>query len=296
MAAAFNADSRGASRWGLVPALVVMLVFFWAYAIFIHASFLPAGTSGQMVRPDGEFTWDNYIRYFKSPSDLMVLVETLWISFRVMVVCFVLGYPVAYVIVRTQSQWLRNGLFIAVIMTFLSGSITRAYSWLVILGNRGLVNSLLMKLGVIAKPLQLVYNETGVFIALLHFVLPFFILTMMGPLKNVHRNLEDAAINLGASRLQTYLRVTLPLSMPGIVAACSLSFAISLSTFAFPLVLGGGRMRMVANSIYENIFSTFNVPYAAAIATVFLVIALFFVWLFSYLQNLSRRGRLTGGH
>lgn len=288
-----HSDTQRATAWGLVPALVLIAIFFAAYAIFIHASFTQSGT-GASVHGTG-VSLANYVKYFTSTSDLAILGETLWISVWIMLASAVLGFPVAYTIVRTQSALLRNVLFIAVIMTFLSGSITRAYSWLVILGNRGLVNTLLLKLGLLAKPLQLVYNEIGVFVALLHFVLPFFILTMMGPLKNVHKNLEDAAINLGASRAQTFVAVTLPLSLPGIVAGCSLTFALSLSAFAFPLVLGGGRMRMVANSIYENIFTAFNIPYAATIATVFLVVALVSVWLFSALQRLAQSSRTLGG-
>lgn len=288
-----HSDSYRASAWGLVPALMLIAVFFAAYAIFIYASFTQ-NSGGTAIQGNG-VSLANYIKYFSSTSDLTILGETLWISVWIMLASALLGYPVAYAIVRTQSLLLRNVLFIAVIMTFLSGSITRAYSWLVILGNRGLVNTLLLKIGFLVKPLQLVYNEIGVFVALLHFVLPFFILTMMGPLKNVHKNLEEAAINLGASRAQTFVAVTLPLSLPGIVAGCSLTFALSLSAFAFPLVLGGGRMRMVANSIYENIFTAFNIPYAATIATVFLVVALISVWLFSALQRIAQSSRNIGG-
>lgn len=288
-----HADTHRASVWGVVPALMLIAIFFSAYAIFIHASFTQSSLGAAV--PEAGASLANYIKYFSSTSDLSILGETLWISVWIMLASAALGYPVAYTIVRTQSPLLRNVLFIAVIMTFLSGSITRAYSWLVILGNRGLVNTLLLQIGFLTKPLQLVYNEIGVFVALLHFVLPFFILTMMGPLKNVHKNLEDAAINLGASRAQVFVNVTLPLSLPGIVAGCSLTFALSLSAFAFPLVLGGGRMRMVANSIYENIFTAFNIPYAATIATVFLVVALVSVWSFSALQRFAQRGRTFGG-
>lgn len=276
-----------ASAWNLAPAFAVMAVFFSAYAVFIHTSLLQAipGTA----QLGDKITLANYLRYFQSEAELRVLVETLWISARIMVIAFALGYPVAYVIVRTQSSLLRNLLLAAIVMTFLSGSVTRAYAWLVLLGNSGVINTLLLKFSIIAKPVQLIYNEVGVFVALLHFVLPFFVLTMMGPLKNVNRSYEEAAINLGASRLQTFLRVTLPLSVPGIVAASSLAFAMSLSAFVFPLVLGGGRVRLVANSIYDHIFTSFDFPFAAATACIFLVIALFFVWAFTAVQNVALR-------
>src|SRR5690606_16997608 len=117
----------------------------------------------------------------------------------------------------------------------------------------------------------------------------------MGPLKNVSRSYEESAINLGATRFQTFLRVTLPLSMPGIVAASSLAFAMALSAFLFPLVLGGGRVRMVANAIYEHIFTSFDIPFAAAAATVFLVVALCFVSMFSAVQQLVSGPRPGAG-
>lgn len=276
-----------ASAWNLAPAFVVMGVFFSAYAVFLHTSLLQAipGTA-QM---GDKITLENYRRYFTSAADLKVLWETLWISTKLMLAAIVFGYPVAYVIVRTQSSALRNFLLAALVMTFLSGSVTRAYAWLVLLGNKGVINVLLQKMSIIAQPIQLIYNEVGVFIALLHFILPFFVLTMMGPLKNVSRSYEEAAINLGASRLQGFMRVTLPLSVPGIIAASSLAFAMALSSFVFPLILGGGRVRMVANSIYEYIFTSFDFPFAAATATVFLVVALFFVWAFSAVQHLTMR-------
>jgi ABC-type spermidine/putrescine transport system permease subunit I len=276
-----------ASAWNLMPAFVVMSVFFSAYAVFMHTSLLQAipGTAQLGDR----ISLANYVRYFSSPAELKVMTDTLWLSTRIMVMAFLLGYPLAYVVVRAQSSLLRNCLLAAIVMTFLSGSVTRAYAWLVLLGNSGAINTLLVKFSVVAKPVQMVYNEVGVFVSLLHFVLPFFVLTMMGPLKNVNLAYEEAAINLGASRVQTFLRVTLPLSVPGIIAASSLAFALALSAFVFPLVLGGGRVRLVANSIYEHIFTSFDFPFASATACIFLVVALFFVWAFTAVQNLAMR-------
>lgn len=278
-----DALQHRASRWNFTPAFVVMAFFFTAYAAFLYTSLLHQAP-GQATY-GGEPSLANYARYFGSPSDLAVLGKTLWISAELTLASLILGYPVAYVIVRTESGALRGLLLGSMAVTFLSGSVTRAYAWLIILGNNGLINVILKQLGVISKPLQLVYNETGVFIALLHFVLPFFVLTMMGPLKNVPRSLEESAINLGATRWRAFWHVTLPLAVPGIIAAASLTFAMSLSSFLFPLVLGGGRVRMVANAIYEYIFSSYDFPFAAATATIFLVVALFFVWVFSAAQR-----------
>lgn len=284
MAVSHPTDVRGASRWMILPSGIVLLVFFSAFSVFLYSSLLHTGTGGTGAQ--GPLGLHNYVRYFTSGVDLRVLVDTLWMSAELTLLSLVLGYPLAYVIVRTDSSWLRAFLLLSLVVTFLSGTVTRAYAWLIILGNNGLINVSLLRLGLIDAPLRLVYNQTGVIIALLHFVLPFFALTMLGPLKNVPRSLEESAINLGATRLQAFRRITLPLSVPGIVAASSLTFAVALGSFLFPLVLGGGHVRFVANAIYQLIFTSYDIPFAAATAAVFMLVALICVWGFSALQRL----------
>jgi putative spermidine/putrescine transport system permease protein len=273
------------STWNVVPSVFVLAVFFSAFAVFFYTSLLHRIPGEAAVTGPADFS--NYIRYFGSSVDLRVLADTLLMSAELTLLSLLLGYPLAYVIVRAESSLLRGFLLLSLVVTFLSGTVTRAYAWLIILGNNGLVNTVLKQAGIIDSPLKLVYNKTGVIIALLHFALPFFVLTMLGPLKNVPRVLEESAINLGASRLQAFFRVTLPLSVPGIVAACSLTFAVALGSFLFPMVLGGGRVRFVSNAIYELIFTSFDIPFAAATATVFLVVSLFFVWAFSAVQRVT---------
>ncbi|MFA5664534.1 ABC transporter permease [Castellaniella sp.] len=278
----------------LSPAALLLGIFFGAYAIFLFYSVHPPATGGAAA--DAGWTLKYYLRYFASANERNTLWRTFVISVELTLACIVIGYPMAYVMVRSQSSFLRKFLIVSLVVTFLSGTVTRAYAWLIILGNRGLINTLLMKIGLTDSPLHLVYNETGVFISLLHFVLPFFVLTMMGPLKNIPRSLEDAAINLGAGRLRCFLLVTLPMSVPGLVAAGSLAFAVALSSFLFPLVLGGGRFRMVSNAIYEHIFQAFDVPMAAASASVFLVISLLFFWGFGVLQRMVGQGPTNQAH
>jgi putative spermidine/putrescine transport system permease protein len=284
MAGPHDVEARGATRWTALPSGIVLAVFFSAFSVFLYSSLLHSSTGGGGAH--GPLGLHNYVRYFTSDVDLQVLRQTLWMSAELTLLSLVLGYPLAYVIVRTDSSWLRGFLLLSLVVTFLSGTVTRAYAWLIILGNNGLINATLIRLGLTDTPLRLVYNETGVIIALLHFVLPFFALTMLGPLKNVPRALEESAINLGATRLQAFRRITLPLSVPGIVAASSLTFAVALGSFLFPMVLGGGHVRFVANAIYQLIFTSYDIPFAAATAAVFMVVALACVWGFSTLQRL----------
>jgi putative spermidine/putrescine transport system permease protein len=155
------------------------------------------------------------------------------------------------------------------------------------------VNTLLQMTGLATVPL--VHNRTGVIISLVHFLLPFFVLTLFGGLKTVPAALEEAARNLGASRLRSFVAVTLPLSVPALIAAATLTYAVALSSFLFPALLGGGRSPMAANLIYQKILDAFDIPAAAAMAVLFLLIALACVGLLSQLERVVQRRFPTTG-
>lgn len=262
----------GASLLLLGPIAVLFAVYLAAQLLFFYQSLLhavPGGTGAV-----GPADLQNYARFFAGTGYLAVLGDTLLISAELTVIALCAAFPLAYLIARTQSTTLRSILLFAVVMTFLSGGVTRAYAWLIVLGNRGLINTLLAATGLTDEPVRLVYNRTGVFISLVHFLLPFTVLTLVGPLRNVPRTLELAARDLGASRWRTFLAVTLPLSLQGTVNAAALTYVVALSSFLFPMLLGGGRVRFMANLIYEQIFSAYDIPFAAAVAVVFLVVAL----------------------
>jgi putative spermidine/putrescine transport system permease protein len=268
----------------LSPGTFVIAVFFAAQAIFIYESLLrtlPGGTS--MIGPPG---LQNYVRFFTQPAYFGVLLDTLLISAELTIVVVCAGFPIALVIARTGSRLLRSFLLFAIVVTFLSGGVTRAYAWLIILGNRGLINSLLHAAGLTDTPIQLVYNRVGVFISLVHFLLPFMVLTLVGPLRNVPRTLEDAARNLGASRWRTFIHVTLRLSLPGMMNAAALTYVVALSSFLFPMLLGGGRVQFMANLIYSQIFTAYDIPFAAAAAFIFLLISVAAVIIFSRLSRM----------
>jgi putative spermidine/putrescine transport system permease protein len=254
----------------LLPSLVLLGVVAVAFALFVALSFALAVPGGVSVM--GPFTLANYRAALASP----LVRETAWVTLslagRITLITVVLGYPLAYVLARTRSRLLRRSILFGLVVTFLSGGVTRAYAWLVLLGNRGLVNQGLEGLGL--PTLRLVHNETGVVISVVHFLLPFFTLMLLGVIKNIPPVLEDAARNLGAGRGQVMLRIVLPLSLPGLMAAASLTFAGALSAFLFPELLGGGRVHMAANLIFERIMTDYNLPMAATMAALFLILSL----------------------
>jgi putative spermidine/putrescine transport system permease protein len=270
----------------LAPALAIFAIFAVAFVMFAEvsfATFLPGSTS-----LEGPATLANYRHVLSSPLVHDATVTTVGLAGVMTAFTVLLGYPLAYVLARTPSVVVRRSILFGLVVTFLSGGVTRAYAWLVLLGNRGLFNQLLGAVGV--PPLQLVHNKTGVVIGVVHYLLPFFVLTLLGTLKNIPVALEDVAHNLGAPGWRVFLHVTLPLSLPGLITTGSLTFVGALSAFLFPELLGGGRTHMAASIIYERIVTNYNVPEAAAMAALFLGLALAVLTVFGVLQHrLARR-------
>jgi putative spermidine/putrescine transport system permease protein len=254
----------------MIPAALALGVFAAAFATFIVVSFSTAIPGTALT--SGPPTLANYRSVLNSPLAQDTAYNTLRLAGIMTVLIALIGYPLAYVLARTPSRRWRRTILFGLVLTFLSGGVTRAYAWLIILGNKGLINQGLSMLHL--PTLKLVHNETGVIISVVHFILPFFVLTLLGALKNIPLSLEESARNLGASRWRVFLHVVLPLSVPGLLSASSLSFAGALSAFLFPELLGGGRVHMAANVIYETILTDYNLPRVAAMAALFLVLAL----------------------
>lgn len=254
----------------LLPTLLTLGVFGAAFAMFLSVSLATAVPGTAVVT--GPATLANYRAALSSPVAQGAALNTLRLAGLMTLITAVLGYPLAYVLARSPHRWVRRAVLFGLVLTLLSGGVTRAYAWLVLLGNRGLVNQALVALGL--PTFKLVHNEIGVVIGVVHFLLPFFVLTLLAALRSIPESLEDAARNLGASRARAFLHIVLPLSIPGLMAAASLSFAGALSAFLFPELLGGGRVRMAANLIYERVITDYNLPRVAAMAALFLVLAL----------------------
>ncbi len=272
--------------WLIWPLLAVLGLFFAALLRFADTSLLHQIPGTAMF--EGPRSFGNYADTFASPLARKVLWDTLVMSLQITGAAIVLGYPLAYLMARSPSKFLRNAIFFVLIVTFLSGGITRAYAWMLVLGNNGPVNGLLREFGLSA--VRMVNNRTGVVLSIVHFVLPFFVLTLLGAIRNIPASLEEAARSHGASRWAAFRDVTLPLSVPGLASAALLAFTLAISSFLFPLLLGGGRVQMFANLIYDKIQSSFDMPAASAMAMIFLAFALLPILALNIIRgSLSRR-------
>lgn len=214
------------------------------------------------------WTAENYLRFFSTRIYLDNLLQTLRIAGLATVQSLVLGYPLAYAIARTRSAKLRNLLLALTVGSFLSSGIIKVFSWLVVAGNLGLVNNILSGLGF--GRLELLYNENVVIVGLSYIHLPLMVLTLAAVLQRLDRTLEDSAMDLGANPLQVFVHVTLPLSMPGIIAGSIITFVYGLGAFLVPVILGGTRGRMISNIIFEQFSFTHNIPFGSAVALILL--------------------------
>ncbi|MFD2854129.1 ABC transporter permease [Seohaeicola zhoushanensis] len=168
----------------LTPALILAIVIVSAYGYFAYSSLFAKGPMGSGFA--GTITFENYTRVLASASNRSVLFTTLYASVVMSVLTIAIAVPMAMVIVRAKRQWVANLIMLAIAVTFLSGGVTRAYSWLILLGNKGLFNLALTELGMIERPLKLLYNWLGVGIAIVHYLLPFAVFTLVGAVRNLN--------------------------------------------------------------------------------------------------------------
>ncbi len=253
----------------IVPCMLVALAVVMSLAAVFQYSFrefIPGSLN------TGGFTFDNFYNIGR-PLYFWVIVDTLKISFLTAVFCLLLSYPVAYALVRAKAEWLRTLLVILSITPLFTGEIVRTYAWMLVLGTEGFINSMLLSLGIVSKPLQFMYTNFGVIIALVHFSMPVMIILLATAISHVNRDYEKAAANLGAAPLVVFRCVTIPLTMPGIIASTVVIFAWTMSAFATPQLIGGGKVLMISNLVYLQGLSSFNFPVAAVLSVVAFVAA-----------------------
>lgn len=266
-----------------LPALLVLTLFGVVLISFASVSLLTVDPGSAVFH--GPPTLRNYSKLLASTGAWRAVFTTLRLSAEITALCVLLGYPLARLLARAHSDRLRRIILFCLVATFLSGGVTRAYAWFIILGNQGFVNQGLVAVGL--PRAILINNEVAVVISVLNFVLPFFVLTLFGALRTVPETLEHAARNLGASRLRCFFAVTLPLSLPGLAAAMSLCFALSLGAFLFPQMLGGGRVQVLATAIYDRIQASYDVPAAAALAVIFFAFVLIVMAIVQVLRRIT---------
>jgi putative spermidine/putrescine transport system permease protein len=268
------------SLWAL-PAVLFLAVFFLvplASSVIRSVTLGEAGTVGPLFYYEKLLT-DSYYAG--------VLFETLKVATITTLLCLVFGYPVAYFMVRYAGRW--NAMIVfCLIAPLLTSIIMRTFGWTVLFARRGLFNTWLMDLGLIARPLDLLNEPAMVYIGLVHVLAPFMVLSITAVLQGVDVRLEEAAQILGAGRLGSFLRITLPLSLDGIATGCILVFVLTNGSFLTMLLLGGGKVKTLSLLIYQQFNLTQDVGFAAAMGNVLLIFAL--ICLFLQARYVQRKG------
>lgn len=223
-------------------------------------------------------TLSNYLQAL-NPIYLHAIVRSFWIAIANTVICLIIGYPVAYYI-STRSQRLKNILLILVILPFWTNFLVRTYAWMVVLRGEGLINTVLMKLGLIEEPLQLLFTNGAVLTGLVYGYLPFMILPLYASIEKLNPSLLEASYDLGANKIQSFLRITLPLTLPGITAGSILVFIPSLGAFVTPDLLGGAKTMMIGNLIQNQFLKVRNYPFGSALSFVLLSVVLILIFIY----------------
>ena len=265
----------------LLPGFLFLVVF----AIIPLISLI----SGSFLN-EGSISFGRYLDILKDEYYITILVRTVKLALISTIIAAILGFPTAYYISKSNIK--RRGLFIALaVFPLLTSPVVRSFSWMVILGKRGIINNFLLNIGLINEPLSLLYNEISIVIGFVYLFMPLMILSLIGVLENIDKDLVMAAESLGATRFKAFMKVIFPLSVPGLIVGCVLVFTGSLTAYTTPQLLGGTQSRVLATVMYQNAMTLYDWNTAAVLATIMIVITIVVSGLINVLaKRLNSRG------
>lgn len=257
-------------------------VFIWMFVLFVIPLLLVLAVSFFTRSPFGgivfSFTFENYVRFI-DPLYLRILWVSCVLALATTVLCLIFGYPFAYVIARSPKR-IRNIFLLLVIVPFWTNSLIRTYAWIVLLRTEGVINTFLLQLGIIQEPIPLLYNELAVMIGLVYTMLPFMVLPLYASIEKLDRAYLEAASDLGAKPWQTFVKVTLPLTTPGIVAGSLLVFIPSLGLFFIPDLMGGSKTVLIGNLIKNQFLMARDWPFGSAASIILMGLTLLFIMIY----------------
>lgn len=286
------------SGWKTV---VVVLPYVWLLIFFLAPFFIvlkisvaesiiasPPFSALVEFAKDGALTvrlvFDNFSYLWQDEFYVDTYINSLKISTISTVLCLLLGYPMAYGIVRAQPT-AKNILLLLVILPFWTSFLLRVYAWMGLLADQGTVNSFLTWLGVIDAPIRMLYTDFAVYVGIVYSYVPFMILPLYANMEKLDMTLNEAAADLGARPMTTFLTVTLPLTIPGIVAGSLLVFIPATGEFVIPDLLGGGNVLMIGRVLYNEFNANHDWPIASAVAIVLLLVLVVPMMIYQYVQS-----------
>jgi spermidine/putrescine transport system permease protein len=263
-------------KWLAAPAIIWLLLFFLVPLLFVMAfSFFQRGTYGEVVT---SLTFENVTRVFQSLY-IKVLWETVKVAVITTVLCLLIGYPFAYTVTIVDRKW-QSTLLLLVTIPFWINFLVRSYAWIVILRAQGLVNTVLLQLGIISEPLSLLYNTPAVILGMVYSLLPFMVLPIYASIEQLDKRKLEAAYDLGATPLRAFWNVTLPLTMPGIATGSVLVFVSSIGMFVVSDVLGGSKVSLIGNVIQNQFLGARDWPFGSALSLVLVFSTILLIYLY----------------
>ena len=271
----------------LAPAALWIIGFFiLPYLLLAYMSFKPTSRTGPYLPG---FTLENYIFNLTDPFYWEIMFETVAQGVLTVVICLLLAYPVAYRLARGNSRH-KGFWYTLVISPLLVGVVIRCYGWMVLLADKGLINDGLLSLGLIDAPLPLMYNRLGTMIGMIQVYLPYMVISLTGSIQAVNPELDYTARSLGASRFTAFRKITLPMSLPGILSGSIMVFVLTISSYAIPILLGGNRIVTTPLLIVQNTLEAFDWPGGASMAVIMFVVVVTLLTLYIKLMTNAMRG------
>lgn len=264
------------ARTNLAGMLVVPATIFVAIGLIGPIAILFRYSLNQFI--PGQFmvdglTIENYVKFFTDAFYLNVLWRTVRVAVICTIICLIMGFPLAYVLARTESRF-KNLLIMLVVLPLFVGNAVRAAGWMTAFGSKGALNASLMGLGVIDEPIEIMFTETAVIIGIIAVNLPFMVLTLQSVIEGINRNVEEAAFSLGAGPVAMFARVLWPLAMPGILAGTILTFILAMNAYATPVLLGGPKFQTMGPLVYGQFAQQNNWPFGGAISFILMTATL----------------------
>ena len=288
-----------------VPWVWLLLFFLVPFLIVLKISFAHTRLGVPPYTPLWDWTPEhalylslsaaNYLFLARESLYLEAFLSSIRVAFISTLFCLLVAYPMAYGIARSSPRW-RNTLLLLVVLPFWTSFLVRVYAWIGLLRNNGLINNVLMGLGVIHEPLVMMQTDFAMYIGIVYSYLPFMILPLYSNLEKHDHTLLEAAVNLGATPFKAFLQITLPLSFPGIIAGSMLVFIPAVGEFVIPRLLGGNSTLMIGRVLWDEFFNNRNWPEASAVAMTLLLVLVLPIMIFQRYQARDAEAGLRGNH
>lgn len=264
----------------IIPPLIFLIIFLFIPLIRIFALSLTDADTGKL-------TFDSYVQLFKTNVYFKVILLTFKVGFVVTVICLLLGYPIAYAMTKCSKR-VSSLIMIAVMIPFWTSLLVRTYAWMILLQSNGVINNILMGIGLIDEPLRMFKTTAGIYIGMTHILLPYMILSLYPVLSAIDTNYLSAARNLGANKAVAFFKVYFPLSIQGVAAGAILVFVMGIGYFITPSLLGGPSDTMISQMIQIQVSKLLNWQFASAVSIVLFIISMFILYASKKLMKVEK--------